>query len=325
MRKLVECVPNFSEGRDRAVIDAIADAIRATAGCTLLDVDPGASTNRTVYTFVGAPEAVVEGALAAARVARLRIDMRQQKGEHPRVGAMDVCPFVPVAGVTMDDCVLLANELGRRAAAEAGIPVYLYGHAAKADHRRTLQQIRAGEYEALRDRIVKPEWKPDYGPAEFVPQWGATCAGARDFLIAYNVNVLGTKEQAHRIALNVREQGRGPGEPGRLKAVRAIGWWVEEYGLAQVSINLEDYRTTPPHVAFEACAEEARTLDLAVAGSELVGLIPLEAMLMAAEHYIGKREPLHPRRAAEDPPRGRAARAAGPCSLSSRKSASSST
>ena len=288
MRKLVECVPNFSEGRDRAVIDAIADAIRATAGCTLLDVDPGASTNRTVYTLVGEPAAVVEGALAAARVGRLRIDMRTQKGEHPRVGAMDVCPFVPVSGVTMDDCVALANEFGRRAAAELGIPVYLYGHAARADHRRTLQQIRAGEYEAIPDRIGKPEWAPDYGPAEFVPQWGATCAGARDFLIAYNVNVLGTKEQAHRIALNVREQGRGPGEPGRLKAVRAIGWWVEEYGLAQVSINLEDYKTTPPHAAFEACAEEARALNLAVAGSELVGLIPLEAMLMAAEHYVAK-------------------------------------
>ncbi len=288
MRKLVECVPNCSEGRDRAVIDAIADAIRGTAGCTLLDVDPGASTNRTVYTFVGAPEAVVEGALAAARVAHARIDMRGHKGEHPRVGAMDVCPFVPVSGVTMEDCVALANDFGRHAAAELGIPVYLYGHAAKADHRRTLQQIRAGEYEALPERIGKPEWRPDYGPAELVPRWGATCAGARDFLIAYNVNVLGTKEQAHRIALNVREQGRGPGAPGRLKAVRAIGWWVEEYGLAQVSINLEDYQTTPPHVAFEACVEEARALNLAVAGSELVGLIPLQAVLMAAEHYVAR-------------------------------------
>jgi glutamate formiminotransferase / formiminotetrahydrofolate cyclodeaminase len=288
MRQLVECVPNFSEGRDRAVIDAIAEAIRATAGCSLLDVDPGASTNRTVYTFVGTPRAVVEGALAAARVARLRIDMRGQKGEHPRVGAMDVCPFVPVSGVTMADCIGLANELGKRLATELGVPVYLYGHAAKAEHRRTLQQIRAGEYEAIAGRIGTPEWAPDYGPAEFVPQWGATCAGARDFLIAYNVNVLGTKEQAHRIALNIREQGRGPDEPGRLKAVRAIGWWVEEYGLAQVSINLEDYRTTPPHVALEACVEEARALNLAVAGSELVGLIPLQAVLMAAEHYIAK-------------------------------------
>jgi glutamate formiminotransferase / formiminotetrahydrofolate cyclodeaminase len=288
MRELVECVPNFSEGCDRAAIDAIAEAIRATAGCTLLDVDPGVSTNRTVFTFVGSPEAVVEGALVAARVARLRIDMRTHKGEHPRVGAMDVCPFVPVSGVTMEDCVALANELGRRLADELGVPVYLYGHAARADHRRTLQQIRAGEYEALPDRLRKPEWKPDYGPAGFVAQWGATCAGARDFLIAYNVNVLGTKEQAHRIALNIREQGRGPGEPGRLKAVRAIGWWVEEYGLAQVSINLEDYRTTPPHVAFEACAEEARALNLGVAGSEIVGLVPLQAMLMAAEHSIAK-------------------------------------
>jgi glutamate formiminotransferase/formiminotetrahydrofolate cyclodeaminase len=239
-------------------------------------------------TFVGEPEAVVEGALAAARVARQRIDMRRQKGEHPRVGAMDVVPFVPVSGVTMDDCVALANGFGRRVAEELGVPVYLYGHAARADHRRTLQQIRAGEYEALKERIGKPEWKPDYGRAELVPQWGATCAGARDFLIAYNVNVLGTKEQAHRVALDIREQGRGPGSPGRLKAVRAIGWWVEEYGLAQVSINLEDYRTTPPHVAFEACGEAARALNLAVAGSELVGLIPLQAVLMAAEHYIAK-------------------------------------
>jgi glutamate formiminotransferase/formiminotetrahydrofolate cyclodeaminase len=260
MRKLVECVPNFSEGRDAAVIDAIADAIRATAGCTLLDVDPGRSTNRTVYTFVGSPDAVVEGALAGARAARGRIDMRKQAGEHPRVGAMDVCPFVPVSGVTMEGCVALAEAFGERASAELGIPVYLYGHAARAEHRRTLQQIRAGEYEGLPERIVRAGWKPDYGPAAFVPEWGATCAGARDFLIAYNVNVLGTKEQAHRIALDVREQGRGPAQPGRLKAVRAIGWWVEEYGLAQVSINLEDFRRTPPHVAFEACVEQAREL-----------------------------------------------------------------
>jgi glutamate formiminotransferase/formiminotetrahydrofolate cyclodeaminase len=288
LRQLVECVPNFSEGRDRAVIDAIADAIRSAPGCSLLDVDPGASTNRTVYTLVGAPEAVVEGALAGARVARQRIDMRRQHGEHPRVGALDVCPFVPVSGVTMDDCVALANAFGRRAAEELGVPVFLYGHAARADHRRTLQQIRSGEYEALAERLAKPEWKPDFGPAAFVPEWGASCAGARDFLIAYNVNVLGTKEQAHRIALDVREAGRGPGQPGLLKAVRAIGWWVEEYGLAQVSINLEDYKATPPHVAFEACRERARALGLGVAGSELVGLIPLQALLAAAEHYIAQ-------------------------------------
>jgi len=286
MARLVECVPNFSEGRERATIDAIAEAIRTSPGCTLLDVDPGASTNRTVYTFVGAPEAVVDGALAAARAARGRIDMRKQTGEHPRVGAMDVCPFVPVAGVSMQDCVALANAFGVRLSAELGVPVFLYGHAARGDHRRTLQQIRAGEYEALAERIGRPEWRPDYGPAAFVPDWGITCAGARDFLIAYNVNVLGTKEQAHRIALDIREAGRGEGHPGRLKAVRAIGWQVEEYGLAQVSINLEDFHTTPPHLAFEACVEQAKVIGVGIAGSELVGLIPLEALLLAAEHYV---------------------------------------
>jgi glutamate formiminotransferase/formiminotetrahydrofolate cyclodeaminase len=241
-----------------------------------------------VYTFVGAPEAVVAGALAAAHAARGRIDMRRQAGEHPRVGALDVCPFVPVSGVTMAECVELAKAFGQRLAGELGVPVFLYGHAARADDRRTLQQIRAGEYEALAERIVQPRWQPDFGPAAFVPDWGATCVGARDFLIAYNVNVLGTKEQAHRIALDIREAGRGPGQPGLLKAVRAIGWHVVEYGLAQVSINLEDFRTTPPHAAFEACVEQARLLGLAVAGSELVGLIPLEALLLAAEHYIAK-------------------------------------
>lgn len=286
MPKLVECVPNFSEGRDRSVIDAIADAVRRTAGCTLLDVDPGASTNRTVYTFVGDPAAVVEGALAAARVARERIDMRGHKGEHPRLGALDVCPFVPVAGVSMEDCAACARDFGRRAAEELGIPVYLYERAATQAHRKSLKQIRAGEYEGLAEKIRKPEWKPDYGPSELVPTWGATVTGARDFLIAYNVNVLGTKEQAHRIALDLREQGRGPGQPGRLKAVKAIGWHVDEYGLAQVSMNLDDFKITPPHVAFEAVVNEARKLKLAVAGSELVGLIPLDAILMAAEHYI---------------------------------------
>ncbi len=288
MRKIVECVPNFSEGRDRAVIDRIAEAIRKTAGCTVLDVDPGQSTNRTVYTFVGAPEAVVEGALAAARVARDLIDMRVHRGEHPRMGALDVCPFVPVSGVTMEDCVGCAREFGRRAADELGLPIYLYEAAASQPHRKSLKQIRAGEYEGLAERITRPEWKPDFGPAEFVPTWGATVTGARFFLIAYNVNVLGTKEQAHRIALNVREQGRGPGEPGRLRAVKGIGWWVEEYGLAQVSMNLDDFTVTPPHAAFEAVVEEAEALKVGVAGSEIVGLIPLEALLMAAEHYIRK-------------------------------------
>ncbi|HET7295260.1 MAG TPA: glutamate formimidoyltransferase [Vicinamibacteria bacterium] len=288
MPKLVECVPNFSEGRDRRVVDAIADAVRQTRGCTLLDVDPGASTNRTVYTFVGEPSAVVEGALAAARVARERIDMRRHAGEHPRLGALDVCPFVPVADVSMDECAGCAREFGRRLAAELQVPVYLYERAATHAHRQSLKQIRAGEYEGLEEKIRRPEWKPDFGPAAFVPTWGATVTGARDFLIAYNVNVLGTKEQAHRIALDLREQGRGPDQPGRLKAVKAIGWHVDEYGLAQVSMNLDDYKVTPPHVAYEAVVDEARRLKLGVAGSELVGLIPLQAVLMAAEHYIEK-------------------------------------
>ena len=288
MRKLIECVPNFSEGRDTKVIEAIADAIRATPGCTLLDVDPGKSTNRTVYTFVGSPDTVVDGALNAARVGKELIDMRQHSGEHPRMGAMDVCPFVPVAGVTMEDCVACAKEFGRRAGEELNLPIFLYEEAAEQDYRKALKDIRAGEYEALADRITMPKWKPDFGPAEFIPTWGATATGARFFLIAYNVNILGTKEQAHRVALDVREQGRGPEEPGLLKRVKGIGWYVDEYNLAQVSMNLDDYRVNPPHIAFETCVERAKAINVAVAGSELVGLIPLEAMLMAADYYIEK-------------------------------------
>jgi glutamate formiminotransferase/formiminotetrahydrofolate cyclodeaminase len=207
MASIVECVPNFSEGQRQDVIDAISNAIKASPGCTLLDVDPGKSTNRTVYTFVGSPAAAVRGAVNACKVAYKLIDMRVHKGEHPRMGACDVCPFVPVQGATMADCVECAREFGRLAAEEIGIPDYLYGHAACAgEHRKLLPQVRAGEYEGLAARITQPEWAPDFGKAEFVPSWGATCAGARKFLIAYNINVLGTKEQAHRIALNVRDQ-----------------------------------------------------------------------------------------------------------------------
>lgn len=288
MTKIVECVPNFSEGRDRETIDAIAEAIGNTPGCTVLDVDPGESTNRTVYTFVGSPEAVVEGALAGAHVAKARIDMRRHAGSHPRMGALDVCPFVPVANVGMDECVACAKEFGRRAAEELEVPIYLYEAASERAYRRSLKDIRAGEYEGLADRLANPKWKPDFGPTTFVPTWGATASGARFFLIAYNVNLLGTKEQAHRIALDVREQGRGPKEPGSLKAVKGMGWYVDEYGLAQVSMNLDDYRVTPLHVAFEACVDRAQALRVAVAGSELVGLIPKEAMLMAADHYVAK-------------------------------------
>jgi glutamate formiminotransferase/formiminotetrahydrofolate cyclodeaminase len=286
MRKIVECVPNFSDGRNQDVIDAIADAIREVPGVTLLDVDPGYSTNRTVYTFVGTPEAVVEGALASARVARKLIDMRTQTGEHPRMGAMDVCPFVPVANVTMEECVECAKEFGRRAAEELGVPFFLYEEAAEEDYRRKLPQIRKGEYEAMEAKIKDPKWKPNFGPTEFVPEWGCTATGARFFLIAYNVNIIGTHNQAHRIALNLREAGRGEGQPGRLKEVKGMGWWVDEYNMAQITMNLTNYKETAPHIAFEECKKDAKELNVGVAGSELVGLIPLEAMLMAADYYI---------------------------------------
>lgn len=288
MKKIVECVPNFSEGKNQQIIDAIADSIRSTPGCTLLDVDPGKSTNRTVYTFVGDPQAVVEGTLNSARVARKLIDMRKHHGEHPRMGAMDVCPFVPVAGVTMQECVECAHQFAQRATQELGIPLYLYEAAATQEHRKKLSQIREGEYEGLPKKIKLPEWKPDFGPAEFVPEWGATVTGARCFLVAYNVNILGTKQQAHRIALNIRETGRTPNQPGTLKFAKAIGWWVEEYNMAQVSMNLENYEVTPPHMAFEECLKEAKKLNVGIAGSEIVGLIPLKALLLTAEYYIQK-------------------------------------
>ncbi|KZS20086.1 Formimidoyltransferase-cyclodeaminase [Daphnia magna] len=258
MSKIVECVPNFSEGRDPQIIEAISSAIRATANVTLLDVDPGTSTNRTVYTFVGSPSDVVEAALAASRVAYQLIDMARHKGEHPRMGALDVCPFIPVQGVDVDDCVQCAKEFGRRLADELSLP------------------------------INKDEWKPDFGPCEFVSRWGATATGVRKFLIAFNINVLGTKEQAHRIALNLREQGRGSNEPGRLKAVQGIGWWLEEAQMAQISLNLTDHDVTPIHAAYEEARNDAHQLNVAIMGSEIVGLVPLKAILQAADYYIEK-------------------------------------
>jgi glutamate formiminotransferase/formiminotetrahydrofolate cyclodeaminase len=288
MKKIVECVPNFSEGRNQEIIDAIAESIRKTPGCTLLDVDPGKSTNRTVYTFVGSPEAIVEGALASARTARNLIDMTKQHGEHPRMGAMDVCPFVPVSNVTMEECVELSKQFGKRASEELGIPIYLYEEASNVEYRKKLPQIREGEYEAIPERIIRPEWKPDFGPAKFIPEWGATVTGARFFLIAYNVNILGTNNQAHRIGLDIREAGRGDGNPGRLMETKAIGWWVNEYNMAQVSINLTNYKVSPPHIAYEECKKIASEINVGVAGSELVGLIPMEAMLMAADYYMEK-------------------------------------
>ncbi|PAA47393.1 hypothetical protein BOX15_Mlig019954g2 [Macrostomum lignano] len=287
-QKLIECVPNFSEGRCKDTIDRIAAAISATKSVKLLDVDPGASTNRTVYTFVGGPEDVVEAAFNAARVAQQLIDMRNHSGEHPRLGAMDVCPFVPVRNATTEDCVDCARRLGERLGRELDVPIFLYGFAASADYRRSVPQIRSGEYEGLAARLDQPEWRPDFGPAESRPAWGASMVGARKFLIAYNVNVLGTKEQAHRIALNIREQGRGPGQPGRLTGVQGIGWYLDEHNLAQVSVNILDFEVTPLHRVFKECRSDAAKLGLAVAGSQAVGLLPLKSLMDCAEHYAAE-------------------------------------
>jgi len=288
MRKIVECVPNFSEGRDKNVIEQIAVAIRNTDGCTLLDVDPGASTNRTVYTFVGEPSAVVNGAFNAAKVAKDLIDMTKHKGEHPRMGAMDVCPFVPVANVTMEECVECAKAFGKRAGEELGLPMFLYEEASVTDYRKKLPQIRHGEYEGMKEKIYKPEWKPDFGPQEFVPTWGATATGARFFLVAFNVNIYGTHNQAHRIALDLREAGRDDNNPGKFKEVKAMGWWVDEYNTAQITANLTNYKVTAPHTFFEECKVLAKELNIGVGGTEIVGLIPLEALMMAADYYIEK-------------------------------------
>ena len=305
MIPLVECVPNFSEGRDRTVIDAIAQALAGVSGVKLLDVDPGADTNRTVYTLVGPPDAVVEAALRGARKAAELIDMTVHRGAHPRLGALDVCPFVPVAGITMGECAELARTVGRRIGDELQIPVYFYEHAAATEERRSLSNIRAGEYEGLADKLARPEWAPDAGPARFNARSGGTVVGAREFLLAYNVN-LNTLDRrlANEIALNIREGGRAKRDaagqivrgadgasvkvPGRLKAVRAIGWYIEQYRQAQVSINLLDFTVTPLHVVFETVRDEADRLGLIVTGSELVGLTPLAPMIEAGRYFLRK-------------------------------------
>jgi glutamate formiminotransferase/formiminotetrahydrofolate cyclodeaminase len=295
--KLIECVPNFSEGRDRTVIDAIAAEIAGTPGAMLLDVDPGAATNRTVVTFVGGPEAVEEAAFRAIRKAAGLIDMSRHRGEHPRMGATDVCPLIPVSGATMDDCVEIARRLGRRVGDELGIPVYLYEAAASSPSRRSLADIRKGEYEGLTAKLKDPGFVPDFGPTQFNAKSGATVIGAREFLIAYNVN-LNTRDKklANSIAQSLREAGRtkkGPDGtattiPGRFKECRAVGWYIEEFGRAQVSINLTNYKVTPLHDVFDAACEEAGKLGLRVTGSELVGLIPKESLLAAGDHYLAK-------------------------------------
>ncbi len=307
---IVECVPNVSEGRDEAVIRAIADQVETVDGVALLDVEPGAATNRTVITFAGPPEAVVEAAVRLARKAAELIDMTAHQGEHPRFGALDVCPLVPVSGITMEETVEYARELGRRLGEEVGLTVYLYEHAATRPERRNLAEVRQGEYEALPERLKDPEWRPDFGPAEFQPRTGATAVGARDFLAAFNVNLNTTStRRANAIAFDVREKGRilregdpltGPivrdeegnpvWKPGSLKAVKAIGWYIEEYGICQVSMNLTDLSTTPIHVAFDETCERARDRGVRVTGSELVGLVPLRAMLDAGRYFLRKQK-----------------------------------
>jgi glutamate formiminotransferase/formiminotetrahydrofolate cyclodeaminase len=302
--RLVECVPNFSEGRDKKVIDSIAEVISGVEGVELLDVDPGASTNRTVVTFVGEPDQVVEAAFQAIARASSLIDMRQHHGAHPRMGATDVCPFIPVSDITMAECVQLAKRLGERVGKELAIPVYLYAEAAQREDRKNLADVRQGEYEKLAERM-SDGFKPDFGPQKFNAGAGATVIGARKFLIAYNVD-LNTRSQklANDIALTIREAGRAKRdaegnivkdasgvsvkEPGILPATKAVGWYVEEYKRAQISINLVDYDVTSMHQAFDECARQAEKLGLRVTGSEVVGMVPLEPMLMAGRHYLAK-------------------------------------
>ena len=308
MQKLIECVPNFSEGRDLNVIRQITAAIESVEGVSLLDVDPGASTNRTVVTFVGSPEATVEAAFRGIQKAAQLIDMRKHRGAHPRMGATDVCPFIPVSNVSWEEAVACANRLGERVGDELQIPVYLYEKAAKDNSRSNLSVIRAGEYEGFFKKIKDPAWKPDFGPAVFNEKSGATVIGVRDFLVAYNVN-LNTKSvrRANSVAFDVREQGRIKTEngtpsgkpvldvngepvriPGTLKHVKAIGWFVSEYGMAQVSMNLTNIEETPLHVAFDACVEAAARRGLRVTGSEIVGMVPKKCLVDAGRYFLRK-------------------------------------
>ncbi len=308
MPKIIECVPNFSEGRDLDVIRQITAAIETVDGISLLNVDPGASTNRTVVTFAGPPDAAVEAAFRGIQKAAELIDMRKQTGAHPRMGATDVCPFIPISDVSWEEAIACARALGKRVGEELGIPVYLYEKAAPDPTRSNLAVIRAGEYEGFFEKIKEPAWKPDFGPSVFNEKAGATVIGAREFLVAYNVN-LNTRavRRATSVAFDVRENGRVKTEdgkpsgkpvldangepvrvPGRLKHLKAIGWYVEEYGMAQVSINLTNLEETPLHAAFDACAESATTRGLRVTGSELVGMLPKKCLIDAGKHYLRK-------------------------------------
>jgi glutamate formiminotransferase/formiminotetrahydrofolate cyclodeaminase len=313
MKKLIECVPNFSEGRDMAIIKQITDEIEKSEGVKLLDVDPGATTNRTVVTFVGTPDEVIDAAFKAIKKAQELIDMRNHKGDHPRFGATDVCPLVPVAGITMEEVVEYAHKLGKRIGEELGIPVYCYESAATQPVRRNLAKCRQGEYEAVKDRISTDEWKPDFGPAQFnesIARSGATAVGARDFLIAvnYNLNTTSTR-RANAIAFDVREKGRPMREgnpatgkvvldekgnqvmiPGTLKGTKAIGWFIEEYGIAQVSMNITNISDTPLHIAFDEVSAKAAARGVRVTGLEIVGLVPKRAIIDAGKHYLVKQQ-----------------------------------
>ncbi len=306
MQQIIECVPNFSEGRDMTIIKQITDEIEKIDGVKLLDVDPGKATNRTVVTFVGAPEPVIEAAFQAMKKASEIIDMTKHSGAHPRMGATDVCPLIPVSGITLEETADYARKLAQRAGKELKYPIYLYEAAAVTKERKNLATIRSGEYEGLADKLKDKNWKPDFGPATFVPRTGATVVGARDFLVAYNVN-LNTKSvrRANSVAFDVRERGRikrkgNPitgqivkdknGKPlrtkGKCKAVKAIGWYIEEYGMAQISMNLTDINITPLHIAFEECRKSANRRGLRVTGSELVGLVPKKVMIDAGKYFL---------------------------------------
>jgi len=309
-KKIVECVPNFSEGRDPMVMEQIAAEIKSVEGVTLLDIDPGRATNRTVVTFVGEPDLVIEAAYRAIKKAAQLIDMSKHKGEHPRMGATDVCPLIPIANMTMEETAEYAHQLAKRVGSELGIPVYMYESAATRSDRKNLAQIRSGEYEALPEKLKQESWKPDYGPSVFNARTGATAIGARDFLIAYNVNLNTTSpRRANSVAFDVREQGRvlrdgdpitgeiimdengePKRQPGKCKSVKGIGWYIEEYGIAQVSMNITDISASPLHKVFDACVESAHERGMRVTGSELVGLVPLQVMLDAGRYFLEKQE-----------------------------------
>lgn len=310
MQKIIECVPNFSEGRDEEIIRSITQEIERVSGVKLLDVDPGKATNRTVVTFVGAPEVVVEAAFQAIKRASELIDMRQHKGEHPRMGATDVCPLIPISGVTMEECAEWARRLAKRVGEELDISVFLYESAATRPEFKNLATIRAGEYEGMADKLRREDFVPDFGPNALNVKSGVTAIGARDFLIAYNVNLNTTSvRRANSVAFDVREQGRilrdgdpitgkpltdEAGEPlrqaGKCKSVKAIGWFIEEYGVAQVSMNLTNINDTPLHKAFEACCESATARGMRVTGSELVGMVPLRVLTDAGKYFLERQE-----------------------------------